>query len=227
MLVFNTFLNFIFETIISSLTIVIIYSICYFLSCRPIQWQNENWKGCISLKGVDESLSYSSLFSLMNNIQYFLFVCLFNYCPLCVFQFQQFPQYNKSNTSRNSRLEGFTLVLRISWEAIKPGVDLRSLHLCTKVLHQTCFSFTSSHLMPECIFCPVVRCRIYYILICGASSQPILTLCMGNNSSELSIYKPSNRLQWLINFSSKAQARGDVVRKMEDYWRHNSTSVLK
>lgn len=68
-----------------------------------------------------------------------------------------------------------------------------------------CFSFTSiRQWLSESIFCSVVRCRIYYILICGASSQPVLTLCIGDNN-------PSNQLRWLINFSSNAQARGDVV----------------
>ncbi|XP_051284811.1 uncharacterized protein LOC127379358 [Dicentrarchus labrax] len=53
------------------------------------------------------------------------------------------------------------------------------------------------------------RCRIYYILICGVSSQPVLTLCMGNNGSKLKTYNPSNQLQWFINFTSKT--KGDVI----------------
>ena len=57
----------------------------------------------------------------------------------------------------------------------------------------------------------MVRFRIYYILICVVSCQPVLTLRVGN-SSKLKTYNPSNQLQWLIGFSSKVQARGDVVR---------------
>ncbi|XP_037613936.1 uncharacterized protein LOC119481242 [Sebastes umbrosus] len=55
------------------------------------------------------------------------------------------------------------------------------------------------------------RCRIYFILICGESSWPVLTLRMGNNNNKLKAYNPSNQLQWLINFSSEARARGDVI----------------
>lgn len=80
--------------------------------------------------------------------------------------------------------------------------------------------------MAESVFCSVVRRRIYYILICGVSSQPILTLCMGDNSSELKTYNPSNQLQWLINFSSKAQARGDVVRVRGLVQLHNTTDTV-
>lgn len=81
--------------------------------------------------------------------------------------------------------------------------------------------------MAEGAFCPVVRRRIYYILICGVSSQPILTLCMGDNSSELKTYNPSNQLQWLINFSSEVQARGDVVRVRGLVQLHNTTDAVK
>lgn len=81
--------------------------------------------------------------------------------------------------------------------------------------------------MAESAFCPVVRQRIYYILVCGVSSQPILTLCMGDNSSELKTYNPSNQLQWLINFSSEAQARGDVVRVRGLVQLYNTTDAVK
>ncbi|XP_071316043.1 uncharacterized protein [Trachinotus anak] len=55
------------------------------------------------------------------------------------------------------------------------------------------------------------RWRIYYILIRGAGSRPIVTLCVGDNSSKLKTYSPSNQLQWLVDFSRKAQERGDVI----------------
>ncbi|XP_033507945.2 uncharacterized protein LOC117272904 isoform X2 [Epinephelus lanceolatus] len=54
------------------------------------------------------------------------------------------------------------------------------------------------------------RCGIYYILICVNGCQPVLTLRLGNNS-KLKTYSPANQLQWLIEFSSWAQARGDEV----------------
>lgn len=66
--------------------------------------------------------------------------------------------------------------------------------------------------MSERIFGSAIRCGIYYILISDVSSRPIRMLFIGNNSVKLKTYNPSNQLQWLINFSSKAQARGDVVR---------------
>lgn len=88
------------------------------------------------------------------------------------------------------------------------------------------FHFNYS-VMSERIFCSVVRCRIYYILICGVSSRPALTLCAGHNSSKLKTYNPSNQLQWLINFSRKAQARGDVVRhSVITVWHHNTAHVF-
>lgn len=69
----------------------------------------------------------------------------------------------------------------------------------------------------------MVRCSFCYILICGASGRAILTLRSGNNRSEMKTYNPSNQLQWLINFSSRAQARGDVVRGGGDYYpQHDS-----
>ncbi|XP_059211104.1 uncharacterized protein LOC131989788 [Centropristis striata] len=57
----------------------------------------------------------------------------------------------------------------------------------------------------------IKRCRTYYILICVMRSQPVLTLNLGNNNRKLNMYNPSNQLQWLINFSSQAQAQGDVI----------------
>lgn len=39
-----------------------------------------------------------------------------------------------------------------------------------------------------------------------------MTLCVGDAGGELRSYRPADRLQWLLDFSSKAQARGDVVR---------------
>lgn len=58
----------------------------------------------------------------------------------------------------------------------------------------------------------MVRCKIYYILIRSVSRRPILTLCIGDEGSELNTYNPANQLLWLVSFSSEAQARGDVVR---------------
>ncbi|XP_030285648.1 uncharacterized protein LOC115589087 [Sparus aurata] len=55
------------------------------------------------------------------------------------------------------------------------------------------------------------RCRIYYILIRSVSRRPILTLCIGDEGSELNTYNPANQLLWLVSFSSEAQARGDVM----------------
>ncbi|KAI3376381.1 hypothetical protein L3Q82_016864, partial [Scortum barcoo] len=56
------------------------------------------------------------------------------------------------------------------------------------------------------------RCRISYILICGESGRPILTLrAAGNDGSKLKTHNPWNQIQWLIVFSSKARARGDVI----------------
>ncbi|XP_033961627.1 uncharacterized protein [Pseudochaenichthys georgianus] len=54
------------------------------------------------------------------------------------------------------------------------------------------------------------RYRIYYILICGASSKHVLTLRIGNKSNKLKTYNPSNQL-WLISFISKAREQRDVV----------------
>lgn len=73
------------------------------------------------------------------------------------------------------------------------------------------FGFTLSA-MPEGVLRSVVRRRFYYILICGGSSRPVLTLRFGNRSCKMSAFNPSDRLRWLISFGSKAQARGDVVR---------------
>ncbi|KAK5848342.1 hypothetical protein PBY51_005966 [Eleginops maclovinus] len=53
------------------------------------------------------------------------------------------------------------------------------------------------------------RYRIYYILICGVRSKTIITVVMGNN--KLKAYSPSDQLQWLISFISKAQEQRDVV----------------
>ncbi|XP_060887794.1 uncharacterized protein LOC132958773 [Labrus mixtus] len=55
------------------------------------------------------------------------------------------------------------------------------------------------------------RCRIYFILLCGVRRRTILILCIGSKRSELKTFKPENQLQWLIQFSSEAQAQGDVV----------------
>ncbi|KAG7241619.1 hypothetical protein INR49_025539 [Caranx melampygus] len=55
------------------------------------------------------------------------------------------------------------------------------------------------------------RRRIFYILVWGVSSQPIVTLCMRDKRSKLTNYSPSNLLQWLVDFSTKARERGDVI----------------
>jgi len=57
--------------------------------------------------------------------------------------------------------------------------------------------------------CSVVRGRSIFILLCGGGSQLILTLC---RRSKLRSYDSTNKLRWLMNFSRKVQARGDVVR---------------
>ncbi|XP_034532051.1 uncharacterized protein LOC117807103 [Notolabrus celidotus] len=55
------------------------------------------------------------------------------------------------------------------------------------------------------------RGRFFYILICGVKKRTILILCIESKSRTLKTFKPAKQLQWLINFGSKAQTRGDVI----------------
>lgn len=137
-----------------------------------------------------------------------------------VFQFPQPPFYVKDNAARSAWVQGFTLVSCVRWDANKPGADLRSLHLCEKV-HDEMKTMLWCHCMFNCdrwehFSGSDIRRTICYILVCGASSRPVLTLRAGNNGGELKTYNPSNQLEWLINFGSKAQTRGDVVREIKD-----------
>lgn len=56
------------------------------------------------------------------------------------------------------------------------------------------------------------RCRIYYIFLCCSKRQWILKLHIRANDIRLKVFRPSNKLQWLVEFGRKAHARGDIVR---------------
>ncbi|CAI5668980.1 unnamed protein product [Oreochromis niloticus] len=55
------------------------------------------------------------------------------------------------------------------------------------------------------------RCRIYYIFLCCSKRQRILKLHIRADDIRLKTFRPSNKLQWLIEFGRKAHARGDIV----------------
>ncbi|XP_034425116.1 uncharacterized protein LOC117752069 isoform X1 [Hippoglossus hippoglossus] len=57
----------------------------------------------------------------------------------------------------------------------------------------------------------VRRSRICYILFRGVRSWSVLTLCTGDDCSELKTYNPSDQLRWLVDFSRTAQGRGHVI----------------
>lgn len=51
-----------------------------------------------------------------------------------------------------------------------------------------------------------------YILMSVMRDRPILMLCVGNHGSVLRRYSPLDQLRWALEFSRRAQGRGDAVR---------------
>lgn len=62
------------------------------------------------------------------------------------------------------------------------------------------------------VFSVSLRRRTCYILMSVMRDRPVLTLCVGNHGSVLRRYSPLDQLRWALEFSRRAQGRGDAVR---------------